>query len=738
MSSRQLDRTGRSYQVSRRTCHTAAAVSSPLPVSFDPRSLLVGGKRELVISGEIHYARSPREQWGALLDRSVECGLNCVASYVFWNWHEPRRDVYDFSGDRDVGHFLQLCAQRKLHVILRAGPYCCAEWNYGGFPPYLRDEEGITIRTFSKPYLDRVEKYFRHLADEVRPYLASHGGPVILVQVENEYNNVAGRYGEEGEKYIQWLRDLAIEVGFDVPLIMCEGGVEGTIETVNGFSITDGIVAKFRERHPALPMIWTELWPGWCDTWGYQRHLRDASNIAFHLLRFVAAGGSGVNYYMWHAGTNLARTSMYLQATAYGVDAPLDEFGRATEKARYLAKLHAILRDRAGLLLAGERSVQTPQPGVTRARWQKARQGLDLLINANTQTVTCDGITLAPQSALLRDGAGTKLFETVADLQATRRSFRIPAWRALPMTFDWQRWDEPLPQSREGGVASDQPLEQLSLTNDTSDYCWYSSTIVLTKSGRHVIEMPYAADYLYLFLGEKLIGASEVPLLENRGRPLPLAGTAKPGDVNALESQSSHYRHSFAFEAAAGEYRLDCLATALGLVKGDWQVSGPMNIERRGIWAGVRLDGKLLHRWRMVPGLAGEQLNLARVPQSVAWRPAAGRRPLRWYQARFSLSPRMLKADVDVRLDAMGLGKGMLFVNGYGLGRHWLIPGQGYGGDEGWQDQQLNGLHLAPAGEPTQRYYRVPQGWLRSSNTLVVFEETAAIPTAIRLQTRRF
>ena len=152
--------------------------TSPVPVTFDPTSFKINGERVLLIMGEIHYSRSPRQSWPDLLDRSVAAGLNCIAAYVFWNWHEVRRGVYDFSGDHDLRYFLNLCAERNLFVLLRSGPYCCAEWNYGGYPPYLRNEPGITIRTWNEPYLNRVEKYVQHLVPEFRPYLATQGSAV--------------------------------------------------------------------------------------------------------------------------------------------------------------------------------------------------------------------------------------------------------------------------------------------------------------------------------------------------------------------------------------------------------------------------------------------------------------------------------------------------------------------------------------------------------------------------------
>ncbi len=288
--------------------------TSLLPVQVDARSLSFAGRRTLLISGEIHYLRSPRAEWLGLLDRSVACGLNGIASYVFWNEHEPRRDVYDFAGDRDLRHFLSLCRERGLRVLLRMGPYCCAEWNYGGYPPYLRDEPGITIRTWNRPYLDRVEKYCRHLVAEFLPYLATCGGPVVLVQVENEYANVAKRYGEEGQRYLTWLAELVKSLGVDVPLIMCEGGAEGTVETVwhlgdrelkvqvgpEGGRVWDGTgrllydtgtatVEMFAGTWSAVevPMVWDsqcEPWPG--D--GYRHAYRFQATRGRHRLDILA------------------------------------------------------------------------------------------------------------------------------------------------------------------------------------------------------------------------------------------------------------------------------------------------------------------------------------------------------------------------------------------------------------------------------------------------------------------
>jgi beta-galactosidase len=676
-------------------------------IDFDSRAVTIDGRRALLISGEIHYARSPRELWPALLDRSVACGLNCVASYVFWNEHEPRRDVYDFSGNRDLPHFLQLCAERGLHVILRVGPYCCAEWNFGGFPPYLRDEPGISLRTWNAPYLQRVERYFRHLMLEVRAYLASNGGPVILVQVENEYANVARRYGEEGQRYLAWIVDLAKRLGVDVPTITCEGGAPGAIACVNGFSIPPDRLARHQTEHPNVPLLWTELWTGWYDTWGFQHHRRDVRNIAFSLLAFLNHGGSGWNYYMWHGGTNLGRTSMYLQTTSYDFDAPLDEFGRTTPKALFLQRLHQVLREHASLFLEGACVREGAE-----TTWSAGRDSIRLRSDPITKT------------AQLFDASGAVLFDTSARLPRVRS-----AWRNLPPLKGWKSWPEPRPAERSDARLARVPVDQLQLTGDTSDYCWYSTTFEVTTPGVQKLDLPLGGDFLYVYCDDRLLGQSRLPLRENRGATSLL--TAVRTDINMLESQSADgFRHEFVLRASRGKHRLDILATALGLVKGDWQISGPMETERKGIWHDALLNGRVLSNWEIRPGLVGEQ----RSPAGIAWRRASPMRPCTWHEVTFATR---LERDGDYRLDAAGLRKGLLFLNGRLLGRHWLVDARDYGADEGWHERDRDGLLVDAGGRPTQRYYCLPRPWLKELNQLVVFEEQSCELTRVRLQVRR-
>lgn len=690
--------------------------------TYDARSFFVAGQRRLLISGEIHYARSPRAAWPKLLDQSGACGLNAIAAYVFWNVHEPRPGEFDFAGDHDLGHFLALCHERGLAVLLRMGPYCCAEWNYGGYPAWLRDEPGITIRTWSEPYLRRVERYFTHLCAEVRPHLATAGGPVILAQIENEYANVAKRYGEGGQRYLHWVAELARRQGLDIPLIMCEGAAPGMIETVNGHSISDDRVTAFRACHPELPLIWTELWPAWYDTWGYQRHRRSARNIAWHLLRFLGHGGAGFNYYMWHGGTNFGRTSMYLQTTSYDFDAPLDEAGRITPKGAYLAQLHHVLAAQADVLLSGECRRDVQPDGTVHIAWHYGEQRLRLELQPDTER------------AVLRTGTGAVLFDSHAEPTTT-----FPGWSTAIVPTDWRRWREPLPSARpDAPVVTALPVEQLLLTHDATDYCWYSSTVTLATAGRHALELMRGGDVFAVYLDGRCVARSRPPFLENRGPTL--SGTAADTSVNLLEAQGGDaFHHRFHFRATAGEHQLDILAVSLGLIKGDWQVAGPMIIERKGLWGPVLLDGSDVRDWRMHPGLWGERLALPELPHAVRWQsaPADCRpRPLTWYETVFDLTTDQLAADADFRLAADGLGKGHLYLNGHALGRHWLIVADGYGADAGWHKVKVDGLRLEPVGEPTQRCYHLPRAWLLERNRLVICEEFACAPHHVTVEWR--
>ncbi|MBB5343775.1 hypothetical protein HDF10_001750 [Edaphobacter lichenicola] len=666
--------------------------------------------------------------WPQLLDRSKALGVNCISTYVFWNVHEPERDRYDFTGGRDLAHFLQLCQERELLAFLRVGPYCCAEWNFGGFPSYLRDEPNIELRTMNNPYLDRVEKYFDRLAEEIRPYLAPNGGPVAMIQVENEYANVAKRYGEAGQEYLRWIVNLAERVGFKIiPTTTCEGGASGSIETLNGNDIPPERAAGFRLKHPKEPMIWSELYPGWYDTWGHPRHTgRDGRELATCILEFLAEGGAGWNYYMWHGGTNFGRDSMYLQTTSYDFTAPLDEYGRCTPKGEYLGQLHKKLVEHRLILLEGNRTSENVTMNFQKTTWTRGFQRLELLVNRGKEPQTdASGCSVSPGGACLRSGDGDYIFHT-DQIDATKGpAHDATKWNDISPPLMWSAWHEPLPPQRDRAsiVRSSEPIEQLKLTKDKTDYCWYSTTINTWK-GEELLAIPYGGDFLYVYVDGELVSQSVAPLLENRGFIVP-SGSNQPmvvADQNE-SSKTDGYRHQFNLSGMKpGRHRLEILATAIGMVKGDWQITAPMNMERKGIWNGVLLDGDSLNtEWFNIPFLYGEKIHIATGPERQKWLKVPEiAKPLTWYRATFNLSDNELAHDSDYRIDAAGLWKGSLFVNGHAIGRYWLI---------GARDSEA---------DPTQSHYHVPSVWLKRTNVLIVFEENAVIPSKVRFQRRLF
>ena len=685
---------------------------SGLSVSFDERAILVGGRRELLISGEIHYPRVPEAEWERVLATAKDAGLNCVATYVFWNLHEERKGRYDFSGGKDLSRFLSLCGALGLRAILRAGPYCCAEWNYGGLPFWLRDEPGLELRTWNEPYLRHTGRYLRHLFAEIQSSLATQGGPVVVVQLENEYANIAKRYKQHGDRYLAWILELGREQGIDVPVVMCEGGANGALEAFNGFSISDDRVSDFRKRRAGQPLMWTELWPGWYDTWSREHHVRDARNVAYHLLRFVAAGGTAWNYYMWHGGTNFGRSSMYLQVNSYDFDAPQDEWGRLTRKGAYLSALHKALAGGKELLLTGKR---TESPG--EAVW--ATRGKDLRIAWDEKE----------RRATVSDEGGKVLFDTEATWKASGKSRgNVSSWRLLDTYKNWKWTPEPLPsERRDGAFVRSTPEDQLLWTNDDSDYCWYSHSLTARHTGTYELRIPFCADFLRVYVNGKPEAQTLPPLKECRGPTQPERSNSE--SANPLERSEPEYSQNFTLPLKAGRNRMDILCCALGLIKGDWMVSGPMTDERKGIWSDVYLSGKALRGWEIRPGLAQSPANSSTPRRS---------KFLGWCQTEFSVSRRLLDASHDFRLDLLGWEKGMVFVNDRLLGRYWLVNGEGYGPDEQGHETGKHGLAIDRGGQPTQRFYRIPSSWLMERNTLRLFEEgRLSVPMAARIETRR-
>jgi beta-galactosidase len=288
--------------------------------------------------GEIHAARVPMEYWRHRLQMAKAMGLNTVCAYLFWNLHEPRPGDYVWTGQADDAEFCRIAQTEGLWVILRPGPYACAEWEMGGTPWWLLKNDGIKLRSRDPRYLNAVKAYLKEVGRVLGPLQITHGGPIIMAQVENEY----GFFGQDA-RYMQAIRQALVDAGFDVPLFECNppsvmrnGMLTNLFQAGNFGSDVMRNFAKVRQLQPAGPLICSEFYPGWFDTWGQPHHTGKPENYLPNLKLMLDLGAS-FSIYMAHGGTSFGLWSgcdrpFKPDTSSYDYDAPISEAGWATPK----------------------------------------------------------------------------------------------------------------------------------------------------------------------------------------------------------------------------------------------------------------------------------------------------------------------------------------------------------------------------------------------------------------------
>ncbi len=308
-------------------------------VTYDDRSFLVDGNRIWLVGGSVHYFRIPSALWRDRLLKARRAGLNCISTYVAWNFHEPQEGQWDFSGDRDLFEFIRIAEDLGLYVILRPGPYICGEWDFGGFPAWLAGKSGVSYRTNNAAYTHYYDKFFANVLPQLADMQVSRGGNIIAIQNENEYFMTTM---PDRTAYLEFISQLFRRSGFDVPILNCnifsDPAVPDSVECVNSWDRAVQDLKRMRLRQPDAPLLMTEFRCGWYDTWGGEHQTRDARETARRALEILGCGAQ-YNYYMWHGGTNFGfyggRTfgsdAAYV-TTSYDYDAPLAEGGGLTEK----------------------------------------------------------------------------------------------------------------------------------------------------------------------------------------------------------------------------------------------------------------------------------------------------------------------------------------------------------------------------------------------------------------------
>ncbi len=313
---------------------------------------LYNGKPIQIHSGEMHYARIPHQYWRHRLRMMKGLGLNTVATYVFWNFHEEEPGKWNFEGDHDLAKFIQTAGEEGLMVILRPGPYTCAEWEFGGYPWWLLNIEGMEIRRDNEQFLKRTKLYLDRLGKEVGHLQITKGGPIIMVQVENEFGSyVAQRKDiplEEHKAYNAAIRRQLIDAGFDTPTFtsdgswLFEGGATpGALPTANGESNVENLKKVVNQYNGGVgPYMVAEFYPGWLSHWAENFPQVSASEVT-KMTECYLQNKVSFNFYMVHGGTNFAFTSganydkkinLQPDLTSYDYDAPISEAGWVTPK----------------------------------------------------------------------------------------------------------------------------------------------------------------------------------------------------------------------------------------------------------------------------------------------------------------------------------------------------------------------------------------------------------------------
>ena len=325
------------------------AANKPGTFTTGNKTFLLNGQPFIVKAAEVHYPRIPRPYWEHRIQMCKALGMNAVCIYIFWNIHEQQEGVFDFSGNNDVAEFCRLAQKNGLYVIVRPGPYVCAEWEMGGLPWWLLKKKDIKLRERDPYFMERVKIFEEKVGEQLKPLTIQNGGPIIMIQVENEY----GSYGED-KPYVSEIRDCLRSIyGKELSLFQCDwssnfekNGLDDLTWTMN-FGTGANIDDQFRrlgQLRPDAPKMCSEFWSGWFDKWGARHETRPAKDMVDGMDEMLSKGIS-FSLYMTHGGTSFGHWAganspgFAPDVTSYDYDAPINEYGQATPKFWELRKM---------------------------------------------------------------------------------------------------------------------------------------------------------------------------------------------------------------------------------------------------------------------------------------------------------------------------------------------------------------------------------------------------------------
>ncbi|WCJ35254.1 Beta-galactosidase [Euphorbia peplus] len=698
-------------------------------VTYDRKAIVINGRRRILISGSIHYPRSTPEMWEDLMVKAKNGGLDVIDTYVFWDVHEPSPGNYNFEGRNDLVRFIKTIQKVGLYAHLRIGPYVCAEWNFGGFPVWLKYVPGISFRTDNGPFKAAMQGFTQKIVQMMKneKLFASQGGPIILSQIENEYGAESRALGAAGQSYMTWAAKMAVGLNTGVPWVMCkqDDAPDPVINACNGFYCD-----YFSPNKPYKPLMWTEAWSGWFTEFGGTVHQRPVQDLAFAVARFVQKGGSYMNYYMYHGGTNFGRSAGGpFITTSYDYDAPIDEYGLIREpKYGHLKELHKAIKLCEPALVSADPTVTSLGTYHQAHVFSSGRSCAAFLANYHPKSsarVMFNNMhyDLPPWSISILPDCRNAVFNT-AKVGAQTSHLRMLS-SGSPL-FSWQTYDEDVSSLADNSrISTHGLLEQVNVTRDTSDYLWYLTSIDISQSEAFLrsgkwpsLSVQSAGHGLLVFINGQYSGSA--------------FGTR----------EDKKFKFTGPVNLRAGTNKIALLSVAVGLPN----VGLHYETWKTGITGPVMLNGLnqgkkdlTWQKWSYQIGLKGEAMNLVSPngASSVDWVQgtlASGQgQALKWHKAYFN-APR---GNEPLALDMSSMGKGQVWINGQSIGRYWMAYAKGdcspcnYAGTFRPYKCQLG------CGQPTQRWYHVPRSWVKpTKNLIVVFEELGGDASKITLVKR--
>lgn len=541
-------------------------------------SFLLNGEPFVVKAAELHYPRIPRAYWEHRIKQCKALGMNTICLYVFWNFHEEKPGEFDFTGQKDLAEFCRLCQKNDMYVILRPGPYVCAEWEMGGLPWWLLKKKDIRLREDDPYFLERVAIFEKEVANQVAGLTIQKGGPIIMVQVENEY----GSYGESKE-YVAKIRDIVRGNFGDVTLFQCDwasnfqlNALDDLVWTMNfgtGANI-DEQFAPLKKARPDSPLMCSEFWSGWFDKWGANHETRAADDMIAGIDEMLSKGIS-FSLYMTHGGTNWGHWAganspgFAPDVTSYDYDAPISESGKITPK-------YEKLRETLAKYMDGKKQAKVPD---------------------DIPTISVPAFEFTEVAPLFANLPEPKSDDTIRTMEEYDQGFGSILYRTTLPKID------------------------------------RSATLTVTE----------AHDYAQIFIDGKYIGKLD---RRNGEKQLDIPACAEGAQLDILVEAMGRIN----FGRAIKDFK--------GITEKVELKNGGRTTELKG-WKVYNLED----RYEWYKGLKFEPLKSVKDAQ--------GQRVPGCYRATFHV-----EKPGDTFLNFETWGKGLVYVNGYGIGRIWEIGPQ--------------------------------------------------------------